>query len=161
MIQFSPESHTFVGSVGSLPIADQDLVSFRLALLLEGECELGPQAAAEKFGICRTRYFQLRQQFQTHGAAGLMPQKPGPKSASRRTDEVVRQVIRHRFLDPQAGATVITQKLVQTGVSISCRTVERIIQDYGLQKKTLPATSTAAVADRDPTDHDTGSDRTL
>ncbi len=48
---------------------------------------------------------------------------------------MVRQVIRHRFLDPDASAEVITQKLVQTNSIISCRSVERIVQDYGLQKK--------------------------
>ena len=50
----------------------------------------------------------------------------------------MRHVIRHRFLDPDASAAVIAQKLVQTGVVLSIRSVERIIQDYGLQKKTLP-----------------------
>jgi hypothetical protein len=53
----------------------------------------------------------------------------------RRTDEVVRQVIRHRFLDPEISPEVIAQKLGQTGYSISTRSVERTIADFGLQKK--------------------------
>ena len=59
----------------------------------------------------------------------------GPKHNYRRTDELVRQVIRHRFLDPEASADVIAQKLRQTGLPISTRSVERVIADYGLQKK--------------------------
>jgi hypothetical protein len=47
------------------------------------------------------------------------------------------QVIRHRFLDPQASPDVIAQKLRQTGFEISTRSVERVISEYGLQKKTL------------------------
>ena len=40
-----------------------------------------------------------------------------------------------RFLDPEANSEVITQKLKQFGYSISQRSVERIIGEYGLQKK--------------------------
>jgi hypothetical protein len=61
----------------------------------------------------------------------------GPKTNYRRTGEVERQVIRHRFLDPLASAEVIAQKLRQTGFAISRRSVARVIADYGLQKKTL------------------------
>jgi len=50
---------------------------------------------------------------------------------------VVRQVIRHRFLDADASAQVIGQKLRQAGWVVSTRSVERVIADYGLQKKTL------------------------
>jgi hypothetical protein len=49
----------------------------------------------------------------------------------------VRQVIRHRFLDADASAQVIGQKLRQVGCVVSTRSVERIIAEYGLQKKTL------------------------
>jgi transposase len=93
--------------------------------------------AAEKFGYSKQRYFQLRQVFRERGALALESQRRGPKTHYRRTDEVVRQVIRHRFLDPEASAQVIGQKLRQTGQSVSTRSVERVIADYGLQKKTL------------------------
>lgn len=152
MARFNLENHAFVGDAGTLPVAQNDELTRRLALLLEGECELGPKAAAEKFGLSRGRYFQLRQQFQQLGADGLVPHKRGPKRNYRRTDEIVRQVIRHRFLDPDASPEVIAQKLVQTGAVISIRSVERIIQDYALQKKTLSSSATAA-ADPDATHH--------
>ena len=51
-------------------------------------------------------------------------------------NEVVRQVIRHRFLDPEASPAVIAQKLSQAGWIISIRSVERVIEQFGLQKKT-------------------------
>jgi hypothetical protein len=53
-------------------------------------------------------------------------------------------VIRHRFLDPQISPEVIAQKLVQCGYPISTRSVERVISEYGLQKKT----STDAIPSR-------------
>ena len=132
------QTHTLVGQGGSLPVPPEDEITRKLAMLIEGECEgLGPLRAAEKFGFSKQRYFQLRQAFREHGALALRSQRRGPKTHYRRTEEVVRQVIRHRFLDPEASAQVIGQKLRQAGQPVSTRSVERVITDYGLQKKTL------------------------
>lgn len=126
------------GPAGSLTAPEDDPVLVRFAMLYEGECEgLGATGAAAKFGMTRQRYYQLRAALAQGGSAALQPQKRGPKTNYRRTEEAVRQVIRHRFLDPDASPEVIAQKLRQVGFRISARTVERIIQDLGLQKKTL------------------------
>ena len=112
-------------------------------MLQEGECEgLGPLRAAEKFGFSKQRYFQLRTAFAKRGARALESQKRGPRTHYRRTAELERQVIRHRYLDPDASPQVIAQKLVQGGFKISIRSVERVLAEYGLQKKTphVPAT---------------------
>jgi len=136
-MKFDLESQAVVGSQGSLAIRQDDEVTHKLVMLIEGECETGPLKAAEKFGFSKQRYFQLRKAYQQRGADALRSSKRGPKNKSRRTDVVVRQVIRHRFLDPKASVDVIAQKLRQTGFQISTRSVERIVEEYGLQKKTL------------------------
>jgi polysaccharide deacetylase 2 family uncharacterized protein YibQ len=102
-------------------------------MLFEG----GPTQAARKFGYTKQRYFQLLEQFEAQGALALQSKARGPKSNYRRTEEMVRQIIRHRFLDPEASAEVIAQKLQQAHHLISIRSVERVISDFGLQKKTL------------------------
>lgn len=128
----------FTGPGGRLSIDNHDEILRRIAMLIQGECgTAGPAAAARMFGFCRQRYFQLRTIFLKHGAEGLIPKPPGPKRNYRRTNEVVCQVIRHRFLDPEASAGVIAQKLRQAGFSVSTRSVERIFGEFGLQKKTL------------------------
>lgn len=135
---FDHRLDAIVGDHGSLQVGQEDEVSRKLAMLIEGECEgLGPTRAAEKYGFTKQRYFQLRHAYEQQGARALASKARGPKRNYRRTDELVRQVIRHRFLDPNASADVIAQKLRQTGLSISTRSVERVIADYGLQKKTL------------------------
>lgn len=96
MAQFDLKKQAFVGSRGTLVVREDDEITRKLAMLVEGECD-----------------------------------GTGPA-------EVVRQVIRHRFLDPDASAEVIAQKLSQVGSKISVRSVERVIEDFGLQKKTLP-----------------------
>jgi hypothetical protein len=137
-IVFSKNQLSFTGPGGSLLIPQHDEVSRRLAMLIEGECEnLGPTKAAEKFKFTRQRYYQILADFLEHGAEGLILQPRGPKTNYRRTDSVVRLVIRCRFLDPECSPEVITQKIRQQKLPISQRSVERIIADYGLQKKTL------------------------
>lgn len=127
-----------VGPAGDLLVPDTDEVTPRLLMLIEGQCEgLGPALAAQKYGLSRQRYYQVQKQFQENGILAFFSQKRGPKSNSVRTDEVERQVIRHRFLDPDASVDIIAQKLRQAGFEISTRSVERTIEKYGLQKKTL------------------------
>jgi hypothetical protein len=130
------KSRSLVGDHGSLPLIENDEVALKLSMLIEGECEgLGPTQAAEKYGYSRQRYTQLRLAYLEQGSIALLSQPRGPKRNYRRTDELVRQVIRHRFLDPQATPEVIAQKLRQTQFVISTRSVERVISDFGLQKK--------------------------
>jgi hypothetical protein len=126
------------GPSGSLPLGEHDEVVTKLSMLIEGECEgLGPLKASEKYGFSKQRYFQLRQAFLQEGSSALQSKLRGPKTQYRRTDELIRQVIRHRFLDPEASVGVIAQKLRQSGFEISTRSVERVIAEFGLQKKTL------------------------
>lgn len=125
------------GPKGSIPVKDDDDITPKLVMLFEGEClGLGATKAAQKFGFSRQRYHQLLQQYKSGGAAALQKKKRGPKRNYRRTDEVERQVIRYRFLDPEISPEVITQKLVQSGFTIAIRSVKRVISDFGLQKKT-------------------------
>ena len=129
---------SFTGPAGSLLTRPDDEITLKLAMLISGQCEgLGPTRAATRFGYSKARYFQLLHLYLDHGALALQSQPTGPKSNYRRTDEIVRQIIRHRFLDPEASAAVIAQKLEQTHHVLSIRSVHRVIADYGLQKKTL------------------------
>ena len=137
MIKIDGKELFLAGPHGALPLKENDEITLKLAMLFEGECEgIGPTKAAEKYGYTRQRYHQLLQQFKQGGAEALKSQKTGPKGNYRRTNEVVRQIIRYRFLDPKISAEVIAQKLVQCGHPIAIRSVERVIFEYGLQKKT-------------------------
>lgn len=159
MARFDLRKHALVGPGGSLNVREDDEITRKLWMLIEGECEdAGPRQVAEKFGFSKQRYFQLRAAFQRLGAIGLRSQKRGPKTHYRRTSEIVRQIIRHRFLDGDASGEVIAQKLQQTGWVISVRSVERVIAEYGLQKKTPPLpTGRVTRKGRDPAHPPVGS----
>ena len=161
-LQFDPDTHQLTGPAGSLPIAPTDQQARHFLMLLEGQClEDSIAAVAQKYGYCRQRYYQLLHDFQEGGLQALQPQKTGPKSNYRRTQKVVLQIMRHRFLDPDASAEVIAQKLRQTHFPISLRSVLRAIADLGLQKKTLhpqspkPTAAAAHSARRKPGTHRT------
>jgi transposase len=137
-VLFDLPANRIVGPAGELPLLPDDRVVSRLAMLIEGQCEgLGAAKAADKLGLSKQRYFQLLKRYREQGSAGLQSHKPGPKHNSVRTDEVERQVIRHRFLDPDASVDIIAQKLRQAGFPISTRSVDRVIEKYGLQKNPL------------------------
>src|SRR5436305_1503079 len=139
-LQFNPASHQLTGPAGSLAIAPDDALARRFLMLLEGQClHESISTVVDKYGYCRQRYYQLLEAFQQGGLPALQPKKTGPKSNYRRTEQVVRQVLRYIFLDTDASAEVIVQKLRQTHFAISLRSVRRIIADYGLQKKTQRA----------------------
>lgn len=124
------------GAGGELPIDLTDEAVRKLFMLIEGECgQAGPGAAATKYGYSRGRYYQVLTAFHNEGHGALVSKKRGPKTKSRRTPELERLVIRYRYLDPQMSAEVIAQKLRQLGHQTSARTVYRIIEDFGLQKR--------------------------
>lgn len=138
MLQIDKENIMLVGPAGSIMIPKDDEITSKLAMLYEGECEgLGPTRASKKYGYSKQRYFQLLTRYSQQGALALQSKKRGPRSNYRRTDEVVRQVIRHRFLDSDASVEIIAQKINQCRFPISTRSVERVIEQFGLQKKTI------------------------
>ena len=138
MCTFNNDQSVLVGPGGQLQVPSDDTVTRKLAMLIEGQCGgLGPAKAARKYGYSRQRYYQLRRAFQCGGAVALGNAKRGPKSNYRHSGQVIREVVRHRFLDPDASAAVIAQKMRQGGHRISTSTVQRVIRSYGLEKKTL------------------------
>ena len=124
-----------------LSVHPDDAVANKFLMLVEGVYGLGVKHSIEKYGYSEQRYYQLLKEFQASGSSALADKKRGPKQKTHRTERIIQQIIRYRFLDPESSAAVISQKLRQTGHSISVRSVERTIQEYGLQKKTLSVQS--------------------
>lgn len=139
MLRFEDDRLILEGPGGTLDAPNEE-VTRKFAMLYEGKCEgLGPTKAAAKYGYTKQRFFQLLHAFRSQGLAGLCSRKRGPKAPSRRTPEMVCQILRHRFLDPDASPDVIAQKLRQSGRPISTRSVAKTLSQWGLQKKTLRA----------------------
>jgi len=114
----------------------EDKLAVKMAMLIEGLCTMGVHDAINKYGYTEQRFYQLLNIYEEKGIGDLMDLKTGPKNYRIRTKAMVNQIIRYRFLDPDASPSIIAQKLKQDGYSISESSVNRTIMEYGLQKKT-------------------------
>jgi transposase len=115
-------------------VNQNDSLCIKILMLFEGHCTIGVHEATKKYGYTEQRYYQLLDKYQKEGAQGLIDRKPGSVKRPIRTMELINQIIRQRFLDPFASASVLAQKLTQTGYKVSQRSVERTITEYGLKK---------------------------
>jgi len=132
-----------------LNIRYDDKASLKFLMLIEGTYGIGVKQSIKKYGYTEQRYYQLKKKFMKEGIEALMDEKRGPRNKHVRKEQVEMQIIRMRFIDPEASAAVIAQKINQMGIKISKRSVERTITQYGLQKKTLQTkSSTTRQADR-------------
>lgn len=124
------------GSI-SLTISPRDTVAWKLLMLFEAASHTQDKIEniAKKYGYTREHFYVIKKAFESQGSKGLIDKPQGPKRNYRLTKEIEKQIIRHRFLDPEASSEVITQKMQQAGYVISQRSVERAINEWGLQKK--------------------------
>lgn len=136
MVNQKENYFAFSGPSGTLDIHPDDRAARKFAMLIEGQCMgLGPTKAAKKYGYTKQWFFKVWHDYKEGGIEVLVKKKTGPKKNFVRTKTIVNQIIRHRFLDPDASVAVISQKLNQSGYKVSQRSVERTIMEYGLQKK--------------------------
>ena len=121
----------------SLTIKPTDTTAWKLMMLIDAASskEGSIEQIAQRYGYTREHFYKIRKDFENGGSQALTDKPKGPKRNYKRTDEIEKQIIRHRFLDPYANSEVIAQKMNQTGHIISQRSVERTINEYGLQKK--------------------------
>lgn len=130
------DSVVLQGSI-TLEVSPSDSTVWKLSMLFEAALTEGStiEQISNKYGYTREYFYQVLAKFKTHGSQGLQDKPTGPKTNSKRTPEVTKQVIRHRYLDPEASCEVIAQKMTQSGYPISQRSVERVVQEFGLQKR--------------------------
>lgn len=129
-------SKTYFGSI-SLNIEPTDTIAWKFLMLLEAAWSKDEtiENIAHRYGYTREHFYTIKSNYEKGGCLSLLDQPKGPKVNYKRTDEIEKQIIRHRFLDPEANCAVIAQKMNQSGFIISQRSVERTINSYGLQKK--------------------------
>lgn len=129
-------SKTYSGTI-SLNIEPTDTIAWKFLMLVEAAWskDENVENIASKYGYTREHFYTIKNNFEEGGCLSLADKPKGPKVNYKRTDEIEKQIIRHRFLDPEANCAVIAQKMNQSGFAISQRSVERTISSYGLQKK--------------------------
>lgn len=93
--------------------------------------------ACRLMGYSRQQFYEIRRQYQAHGAAGLADRLPGPRGPhpNRVTDEVEKAVLEHCLAQPTQGCLRVAQELALQGVQISSTGVRGVWMRHGLLSK--------------------------
>jgi transposase len=107
----------------------RDLVQVKYEMLrrvrAEGATVTG---AAQSFGLSRPTYYQAQRALDEEGLPGLLPKRPGPKSAHKLTEEVMAFVDGSLSDDPGLGSEELSQRISERfGLSVHPRSIERAL----------------------------------
>lgn len=109
-------------------------VKYEMLRLVSGE-KRPVSEAAKVFGFSRPSFYQAQGAFAQGGLAGLIPQKPGPRSGHKLTPTVMKFLTQARVVEPSLRPERLAN-LVQKnfGVQVHPRSIER---QFLRQKKPL------------------------
>jgi transposase len=111
-------------------------VALDLVMLIDGETSgRALDDVLAQYGRSRSTYYEKLRRFREGGVEGLLSRPSGPRSAWRRPLEVVRYIVTTRLRDPERGATAIAEDLERLGHSVSVRSVERTLTQFGLTRR--------------------------
>jgi transposase len=117
-------------------------VALDLVMLIDGETSgRALDDVLAQYGRSRSTYYEKLRRFREGGVEGLLSRPPGPRSAWRRPLEVVRYIVTTRLRHPERGAAAIAEELARLGHSVSTRSVERTLTQFGLTRRSPCAPS--------------------
>ena len=93
--------------------------------------------ACRLMGYSRQQFYEIRRNFQTYGAEGLIDRLPGAKGPhpNRVAPEIEQAVLDHALEHPCHGALRVKQELRLQGVQVSSGGVRGVWQRHGLSTK--------------------------
>jgi transposase len=104
-------------------------------MLIDGETSGRPlEEVLSEFGRSRSTYYEKLRRFREQGVEGLLERPPGPRSSWRRPLEVVRFIVKARLGRPDRSAALIAEDLQRHGHTVSVRSVERTLTQFGLTR---------------------------
>ena len=118
--------------------AQKEKVARRKLSLLELAQELGNVSRACKLmGYSRQQFYEIRRNYQTFGADGLIDRLPGPKGPhpNRVSDEVEKAILEHCLKHPTRGAQRVADELLLEGIQVSSGGVRGVWSRTGLTTK--------------------------
>lgn len=122
-----PEAVTHPLFRGSEFFDPHDLIQVKYEMLRLVSVEKRPVSESAKvFGFSRPSFYQAQVAFAQSGLAGLIPQKPGPRSAHKLTPTVMEFLTQARvaepWLRPERLVTLVKKNF---GVQVHPRSIER------------------------------------
>jgi transposase len=107
----------------------RDLVQVKYEMVRRARVDGVPVShSAAAFGFSRPSFYQAAAAVDSHGLAGLVPARPGPRRAHKLTEEIVAFARQAREDDPALRSAALTELIAQRfGVSVHPRSVERAL----------------------------------
>jgi transposase len=107
----------------------RDLVQVKYEMLRRVQREgQSVRQSAVAFGFSRPSFYQAQAAFRQGGLPGLLPQKRGPKTAHKLTDEVLAFIRQARQDDPSVRPPALASLVKeQYGVRVHPRSIERAL----------------------------------
>lgn len=115
-----------------------DKVARRKLSLLELAHEMGNVSKACKItGYSRQQFYEIRRNYQTYGADGLIDRLPGAKGPhpNRVSDEVEKAILDHCLTHPTQGCLSVAQHLNLQGIHVSSGGVRGVWSRHNLLSK--------------------------
>jgi transposase InsO family protein len=93
--------------------------------------------ACRILGYSRQQFYEIRRNYQTYGAEGLVDRLPGPKGPhpNRVTEEVEKAILDHSFDHPGHGPVRVAQELALKGTQVSSTGVRGVWSRHNLLTK--------------------------
>ena len=113
----------------------KDKVARRKLSMLELAAELNNVSKACRImGYSRQQFYEIRRNFQTYGAEGLLDRLPGARGPhpNRVAPEIEQALLEHCLEHPSHGALRVAQELMLKGVQISSGGVRGVWSRHGL-----------------------------
>jgi transposase len=106
-----------------------DLVQVKYEMLRRVQVDrLSVSQAAHTFGFSRPSFYQSLAAFQQAGLPGLIPQRRGPRTAHKLSDEVLEYVEQLRELDEALRTAELAERILKKfGLSVHPRSIERAL----------------------------------
>lgn len=131
-----PQVIVVKGDRGDFEIGLEDSLQRRYELVRELRLSAEPkEEICKKYGYSRIMGYHYEKAWGEKGWKGLMDKPRGPKTRSRRTEEVERRILKIRFKEPEKDMYDIVNVLRDEGYGISARSVARVLSEHGVTLK--------------------------
>lgn len=128
----------FISNPSENDITSQEKMARRKLSLLELASELSNMSKACKvMGYPRQQFYEIRRNFQTYGAEGLIDRLPGANGPhpNRVSAEIEATILDHALAHPRHGSTRAEQDLRLKGIAVSAGGVRGVWQRHNLLTK--------------------------
>ena len=133
---------------GAITVTRDQIIYQRRVRVLAHAAESGNIAeTCRTFGISRTRFYEWRDAAERYGIEALMPKaRRRPQLPNATPTHVVEVLLTLAVLQPTLGCRQLADRLADRGFTISKTTVNKLLGDHGLARRSQRIARAAAVA---------------